>query len=568
MFARVRAVINGLEQRLRRPVGAPSTCLVYVVLAIAAGCLYFDPFSVAPRDAVPIYILHSDDFPYLSSSRTLPRALANAFRPHNTHVAPAWRLVCWGASATAGKLANLPPVLAVVSFGALVALMLIAGRFVARETSSVATGCVVAAVLGCSSVMTSAVTWFSAGQTIWASLGILASLRWLQRYRRNQHLRWLVAGSIAAGLAGWFWTVGYAAGVAGALYLIGDERPRVRRRAFAPVLGVLLAAGLAFGLGASKIDARVSFHGRTTREAFDPVAGTLHCAQALVENLLLGNLGLTGETTIAQAVVLSTAAAACYLWIGAGARRFNSLALAGLGLLAASSWVEWSVRGYLPFSSLRGIVPWYDVIPDVGLVLFVAGWSRGTRAPIEHAPPRSLTLGRMLAMFALAVALVVEHRQRVEHYWASRVAVLTPSERERFPVEHLRRLRTNSLAMQRAEWQMRHLMKLDRAEARAWQLGITREDIARAFGRIDAPNLAPVYDVLDLLDLPAPSQTKPPLDVAFVRDELIEFFRVEPEPRPVWVPSNVEWPPPPAKPDVARDEEDRRRFFSAVGGMN
>ena len=39
-----------------------------------------------------------------------------------------------------------------------------------------------------------------------------------------------------------------------------------------------------------------------------------------------------------------------------------------------SSWLLWSFRGYLPFNSLRGFVPWYDVVPYHGLVLFLIGW--------------------------------------------------------------------------------------------------------------------------------------------------------------------------------------------------
>jgi len=50
-------------------------------------------------------------------------------------------------------------------------------------------------------------------------------------------------------------------------------------------------------LGGGKIDSTVSFHGRTLGEAARPVEGLLHTAQAIPENLILGNLGLKAQTT-------------------------------------------------------------------------------------------------------------------------------------------------------------------------------------------------------------------------------------------------------------------------------
>ena len=58
-------------------------------------------------------------------------------------------------------------------------------------------------------------------------------------------------------------------------------------------------------LGGGKIDSTVSFHGRTTREAAQPVEGFLHTAQAIPENLILGNLGLKAQTTQSQGLILT-----------------------------------------------------------------------------------------------------------------------------------------------------------------------------------------------------------------------------------------------------------------------
>ncbi len=47
--------------------------------------------------------------------------------------------------------------------------------------------------------------------------------------------------------------------------------------------------------------------------------------------------------------------------------------------------MEWSFRGYVDFdfwrtTDIRAMVPWYDAIPQVGAVLFAAGWWSGPPA--------------------------------------------------------------------------------------------------------------------------------------------------------------------------------------------
>ena len=56
---------------------------------------------------------------------------------------------------------------------------------------------------------------------------------------------------------------------------------------------------------------------------------------------------------------------------GEGCAAFNPLECTGLALVLGAYLVEWTVRGYLPFRSLRTInlgmiVPWYDVVPQIG----------------------------------------------------------------------------------------------------------------------------------------------------------------------------------------------------------
>ena len=160
-----------------------------------------------------------------------------------------------------------------------------------------------------------------------------------------------------------------------AVYLWVDGRHRRSRWAAAiPLLGTGLAVAIAMALGGSKVDTTVSFHGRTATQAARPVQGVLHTAQAIPENLILGNLGVQARTTASQGMILTLVILGIWAgvrWRQGGMRAFSPLECAGLALMLGSYLVEWTFRGYLPFRSLRTlnlgmIVPWYDAIPHIG----------------------------------------------------------------------------------------------------------------------------------------------------------------------------------------------------------
>lgn len=101
---------------------------------------------------------------------------SNLFEPHNTHVVPAWRVVTWALVRTAGTLPRLPSVLAVASYSILIAVMLLTGRLVARESGRAALGLAAMALVGTTSLMLAPAIWYSAGQPLWAGFGILTAL--------------------------------------------------------------------------------------------------------------------------------------------------------------------------------------------------------------------------------------------------------------------------------------------------------------------------------------------------------------------------------------------------------
>jgi hypothetical protein len=531
--------------------------LLVALIAAAPWVLFFDPIAGfrrahIPRDPSAIYRLYSDDFAYVAASRTLPRTLANLFVPHNTHIVPAWRLLTWAVVAWSGSLVKLPAVLAQAAYGILVAVMLMTGRLVARETGRAGMGLAAMAAVGTTSVMASPACWYSAGQTLWAGFGVLATLWYAQCWRRGLSIAALVLAAISAALAGWFWTIGYMAGPVAAVYLWLDGRRRCRLAAAVPLCASVLALLLAMALGGGKIDSTVSFHGRTPGEAARPVEGLLHTAQAIPENLILGNLGLKAQTTPAQGVMI------CLILLGVwafhrgrdrGIRAFNPLECAGAALVLGSYLVEWTARGYLPFRSLRTIslgmiVPWYYVVPQIGAVLFVAGWCSGPRSPASRPavlrPIAPISRVGVIGVIGLMTVLLVLNRPRVDVLWRNWVPPLSPAEEKKFPILALQSLRAHLLLLDRADWQRRHLRRLDQAQGVGARLGIGRDGIRAAFGRLDMPELPEVYDAAGLLDLPDRGRLT---DRDAIRRAIAPYVFMESEPRPPWLSPSDPWPP-------------------------
>ena len=520
---------------LNRPCGRVAAALLAVFVCAAPGWMIFDPMGRSARDPVRVYRLHSDDWAYLAASRTWGRTVRNLAEPHNTHVVPTWRLLTWAVSAASGRLETLPKVLAVTSYGALVLVMLLSGRLVARESGCDGAGWAAAAATGTTSLMFWPATWYSAGQTLWAASGVVATLLILQTWKRSGGPGRLVAAGLMAVVAGGLWTLGHLAGPIGAVYLWVGGSPRARKAALVPLTATVLAAAVGAGLGAPKIDPKHVFYGRTARQALDPLMGLSHSAQAVTESLILGNLGLTAETTMTQAWAIAAALVAVWLGSHRKGRPFAPMELAGGGLLAGGYLIEWTFRGYLSFAGMRGSVPWYDAVPHVGAVLFVAGWWSGT--PSSQGTPRgALSRGGAIGVVALVVALVVLNRPRVDAQWVTRD---DPNGREvelgREPTgagAEVLSSRSSRLARSRADWQRRALANFDRAESVARTLGIDRAALGAAFGRLDAPELVKAYDAAEILDLPSPGRVTDP---DRVRAALGPLLTKEPEPPPDWL---------------------------------
>ena len=567
---------------LRRPLGRPGLLLLIAAITTAPAVLFFDPVwpgeHHVSRDPIDSYLIYSDDIAYIDSSRTLDRAVSHLFVPHNTHIVPAWRLSTWALVALAGKLERAPAVLAIASYSILVAVMLMTGRLIARETGRTAVGLAAMILIGTTSLMLTPATWYSAGQPFWAGFGILATLWYAQSYRRTAQKPALMLAMISAMLAGWFWTVGHLAGPVAAIYLWVDGRRRCRFAAAAPLFATAIAVGLTLALGARRIDSTISFHGRTAREAASPVQGLFHTLQAIPENLVFGNLGLAVHTTAGQGAVLTLVLVALWLsrlWFQGRRLEQNDdrgietrlartrywpvspLEAAGAALVVGSYLVEWTFRGYMDYQYLRTInirvyVPWYDVIPQIGAVILTTCWWAETRtamtSDVAAAKPRSLTRLASLGLLALLVTMLLLHRPRVDFLVRESVPHLLPSEKKRFPIPGLQTMRASFLLLRQAEWQRTVLRRLDHVQEIARRMDLGRDTLRAALGHRWLPgNRGPLqpelydfYDAIALVDVPDKGR---PASAMTVRVALAVFFPDEKEPRPEWIAPNVKWPP-------------------------
>ncbi len=505
-FATKRRWING-------PVGRGGQAAILAFFLLLPGWMF--------REALVDYRLHSDDFEYLAGSRTPARAVANLFRPHNTHIVPAWRVLTATLVQVAGVLPRLQETLAVATYAALVILMILVGVLVGREFGRLGLGLAALIATGTTSVLFSSGTWYSSGQTVWAAIGIVGMLVLLQAWRICGGSWRLVAGVGLAWMAGGFWTIGHAAGPVGFVYLWMHGR---RRAAFAPLMGTIAAVAIAWTLGGRHIDARISFHGRSEREAASPLAGLTHTLQAIPEQLGAENLGLETETTVLQGAGLCALIAVVWLLSIRAEGGPNPLEAAGGALIVIAYFVEWTFRGYLPFSSLRGIVPWYDTIPHVGLALFGTGWiGRMTR---DH--PSGLTRGGAVGLLAFSIGLAVVHQSRIESLLMDGVPQPGEGEPVLPPTREFRLLRARYLWPEYHRVQRLDLARLQRAEGVGRRLSIGRDTIHEVFGRIEVLELPSVYDALGLLDLPETGMLRDP---AQVRAALGEVFQPSVPPR-------------------------------------
>lgn len=514
----IRPFGHSLCQLLSRPAGRIVGALLGLFVLSAPWWLF--------ADSLAYYRVQGDDFAYIGASRTIKRTIEHLFVPHNAHIVPSWRLLTWGLVAWAGTIASLPKVLGVATICVVPMVMASVGLLVGRETQRPTVGLVAAAFAGLTSVLKSPATWYSAGQTLWAALGILLTLLAVQSWRRSGGWWKLALSVVAAFIAGGFWTIGHASGLAAAAYLLATGESRCRRAAIVPFTATVAAVGVYFGLGAGKIEVEVRMEGNDQDKAINPYRGFSHSVQSISETLVIGNLGIAAETSPLQAAVLTFSLAGLWLWTFRRGGAPSPLECAGLTIVSVGYMVSWTFRGYYPWTSLRGVVPWYDAIPHIGAVLFAAGWWSRVWNPKPDSQP--LTWGGVIGILALVVALSCVHEPRITRLFIVELPKFTEGEIKVFPVVDLQRLRCLLYAEILQKRQREHFARLDRAELIARRNRIGLDQIHDAFGRVLTPGLPiKAYDAAEMLDLP---RTDSLTDRIKIRELLGPSFAVTPEP--------------------------------------
>jgi hypothetical protein len=521
-----------------RSAGWALTFVAVALLCAAPAWLFGDQFDG--------FRLKLDDFVYVAEARTREALVENLWKPHNAHVVPLFRLATFGLVTLAGDLGRLPAVLGWATYGVLVLTMIATGAFVARESRRVVLGVAAMAGLGLSTCLEPAVSWYAAGQALWAALAVVLMLMSLQAWRRRGSVCGLVAGGLAAASAPLLWSGGYAAGPVGLIYLWADGRAGSRKAALVPLAAVLLTGLVVVSVAGRRIVAAQNSRERPARKAVYPLRAVSYTAQAVPEFLVLRNLGIDAATTAPQGAALCLALLGAWAWSRGAPCRANPLEASGAALAVSSFLLVYAARGYEEFDSLRGL-GWYQMMPQVGAVIFASGWWAGRPGASAPPPPlRAPTRGGLLAVLALASALFVLQTPLAEARLLGDVYPLSESERERLPTRKLQRLRARYLTSEVAARQERFLARLDGAERAALRLGVGRDAIRRAFGRVVGPGMPEHVTDLDASDLMALPREGRPLDPVRVRSALADWLATEPQPRPAWLRPGEPWPPKPS----------------------
>jgi len=371
-------------------------------------------------------LLVQDDFQILSQSWTWERTWANLWVPQNEHAMPLGRLLTFVVVSLAGRPTALPFAAALVGPISLLLGLTLVYRFVYRELGHPLYAVVAVVLFGVTAVYQQAVYWFAASFSILALDTLLLGLLAAQRYRRTGSLLDIGTCTLFCALSPCWFASGILAGPLCCLYLLPRERlilgePRPTRANFfrravlraSPLLGSFLFLAVSLPLTARTIMHLQHYENLKTNalDAFQPGKGLLLSCQSVVENLLLGMVGIGGVSVPWHlvGVVLTVAFVAAWRWWQLAPDR--RLLLLGLGMIFAGYMLVYSARArwFLPESGPMAPINeprWsrYHLLPQLGLTLFICGglpaWSRRL---FVLKPDGSLTRGQVSRLGTLLI---------------------------------------------------------------------------------------------------------------------------------------------------------------------
>jgi hypothetical protein len=362
-------------------------------------------------------VLQQDDFQIIAQSWTWQGTWAGIMVPQNEHTMPLGRLLTRGLVLLAGRPTALPQVTALVGPCALVAAVPLVYLFVRRELGHAFYGVLAAILFGVTAVYQQAVYWFAASFSVLALdmllLALLAAqehLRWdralsaeeprdsdddaytlaRMRHRRTMSRCYLALCAALCALAPCWFASGVLVGPLCCLYLLPAERgtvvpgtaPRLRSALvrLTPLLGTLafLAVSLPFTANTILHLEHYEMQHTTAVGAFRPDKGLYLTGKALVENLLLGLVGICELPVpgwLAVFVLLPLLFLAGTSWWRRARPEDRRVMLLGLGLIFANYLLVYSARSRWAESLQMCGQAWcrYNLGPQLGLALFVCG---------------------------------------------------------------------------------------------------------------------------------------------------------------------------------------------------
>jgi hypothetical protein len=443
-------------------------------------------------NAGPIFrpVLLGDDIEILVRSWTWERTRATLWEPQNEHAMPLGRLSTRGLVLLAGRPSWLPLVTALQGPIAQLAAMALLFVFVRRELNDDRLALVATAIFGVTSLYHQAVYWFAASFSVLALDTLLLTLLAAQQWLRTSRWWWLAACAFGSMLAPAWFASGILAGPLCACYLLfgsatesrrlqtaGGKNPIYRLYFLVPLSGTALFLVLIPSTTIQHVMHLEHYAGRAATDAFHVGTGAWYTARSLVDNLFLGQFGVSGVRCPAWLVpfaLLLISAAAVAWWRRAPHRPLLAL---GLAFIFSSYLLVYSARAEWDYDVADFSTPtWsrYHLLPQLGLALFVVG---GMRLGVT-LDRRQLRLAAWLLVGACIVHLprvVAQHCYRDPSARPFGIRLIDPAEQQAV------------------------LGRVEELDARCKEFSIDAETARAALGRQTLPLGSDKENVLDLL---------------------------------------------------------------------
>ena len=368
--------------------------------------------------------LFDDDFTLLTDCWTWESTKEILWVPFNENAMPPLplaRLFDFVLVQLAGPITNLPRVAGLQGPVALLAAMGLVYLFVRREMGHAFYGLAAMILFGVSLKYYEAVSWF-AGSFITVTLVlILLSLLAAQSWRlskRPSRLAWCILFTTAAPF--WF-APGILAGPLCCMYLLPQDEDletgrqgekekktvsaglRVSLSALLPILGGGIALLV---LLVMKQVPNPNPNAPPLLHVFNPFVGLVYSGRSMVDNLVFGVLSGAGKVCPLELAPFALAAiflAGAWWWKRAPRRR---LLFVGFGFILLSYWLTYSGRVAFPYEGRLHQWNRYQLLPFLGLVLFVVGGLPSRQGTLFQLDPSGrLTGGQVFGLLLLTAIL-------------------------------------------------------------------------------------------------------------------------------------------------------------------